>query len=144
VQVVGTGVLVRSATDDEIAAMDRARSGDDHALEGFPSYHYTENDPAPAGFVPVVTQAFVEFTRSGDVERWASFEHHGHSVPGDRDATLELLALVEEAVGDLREDLFPDMRIDGLDVTRWEFNSAPRRLELAPELEARLAPLRRG
>jgi hypothetical protein len=36
------------------------------------------------------------------------------------------------------------MRIARMSVSRWEFVSAPRRYELAPELEARLAPLRRG
>jgi hypothetical protein len=36
------------------------------------------------------------------------------------------------------------MRIAGLGVSRWELMSAPRRIELEPELIERLAPLRRG
>jgi hypothetical protein len=60
-----------------------------------------------------------------------------------RDATLELLRLVHETTEDLI-DLIADMRHAGLRVSRWEVLTAPRRVELAPELERRLAPLRRG
>lgn len=45
---------------------------------------------------------------------------------------------------DLIADLLSDMRIAGLGVSRWALASAPRRIELTPDLEARLAPLRRG
>ena len=58
--------------------------------------------------------------------------------------TLEVLELAHDTTRDLVEDLMSDMRIEGLSVSRWEFVSAPRRFELAPELEARLVPLRRG
>jgi hypothetical protein len=36
------------------------------------------------------------------------------------------------------------MRIAGLKVSRWALMSAPRRIELDAELEASIAPLRRG
>ncbi|WP_170179244.1 hypothetical protein [Solirubrobacter pauli] len=35
------------------------------------------------------------------------------------------------------------MGIAGLGVSRWQLMSAPRRIELSPDLEAALAPLRR-
>jgi hypothetical protein len=53
------------------------------------------------------------------------------------------LALVDEMTEDLF-DLLADMRIAGLGVSRWGLTSAPRRIELAAELQARPAPLRRG
>jgi hypothetical protein len=58
------------------------------------------------------------------------------------DATMALLAVVEETTEDLI-DLLADMRIAGLGVSRWGLTSAPRRIELAAELQARPAPLRR-
>ncbi len=48
---------------------------------------------------------------------------------------MALLALVDEMTEDLF-DLLADMRIAGLGVSRWELTSAPRRIELAAELQA--------
>jgi hypothetical protein len=56
---------------------------------------------------------------------------------------MNLLALAAETEADGLIDLLGDMGIAGLRVSRWGLMSAPRRIELAPELEARLAPLRR-
>lgn len=146
VRVLGTGVLIRLASDDEVQAVERARYGRD--LELVPSRSYRGGGlygPVAKNEVLVVSQAFVEFADGANEERWGSYEHHGHRLSVVRDATLELLLLAEETGGeDLVEDLLSDMRIAELGVSRWELMSAPRRIELEPELEARLAPLRRG
>jgi hypothetical protein len=145
VSVIGTGVMVRLADDQELRAIERARVTGEFELEPPRSHMYTERPPAGNDEVYVVSQAFVEFADGDDgVQRWVSYEHHGETVSTSRDATLELVRLAEEAAQDLIEDLLSDMRIAGLGVGRWEFLSAPRRYELSPELEARLAPLRRG
>ncbi len=51
---------------------------------------------------------------------------------------MALLGLVDEMTGDLF-DLLADMRIAGLGASRSELTSAPRRFELAAELQARPA-----
>lgn len=73
----------------------------------------------------------------------AGMEHHGHVIPVDRDATMELLELVEHARGDLVE-IFADMRIARFDVSRWAFRAAPSTIVVDAALDARLAPRRRG
>ena len=64
-------------------------------------------------------------------------------MPLDRDATSELLEFADEVAQEGLIDLLGDMGIAGLDVSRWTLMSAPRRIELSPELESQLAPLRR-
>jgi hypothetical protein len=136
--------VLRLATDDEVQAVALARHGRAFDLEPPRSYRFTElSHSAADDEVYVVSQAFVEFTDGGAPQRWASYEHHGHAVSVRRDVTVELLNLAGETAEDLVE-LLADMRIGGLDVSRWRLMSAPRRVELAPGLEARLAPLRRG
>jgi hypothetical protein len=51
--------------------------------------------------VLVVSQAFIEFTRDGMRDCWRSLEDYGVAVPTSRDATLELLRLVDDTVDDL-------------------------------------------
>jgi len=144
VAVTGTGVAVRLATHDEARAVESARRGREVELEPPRSYMFTVPDrPLADDEVYVVAEAFVEFSEDGKADRWTSYEHHGHVVPLDRDATLELLRAVDEASGDLIE-LLSDMRIADMAVSRWQIMSAPRRIELEPELERRIAPLRRG
>jgi hypothetical protein len=145
VRVLGAGVLIRLATDDEAEAVEHARHGREFELRPSRSHFYVQPDrPLGEGEVYVVSQAFVDFARGGADERWVSFEHHGHRVSVVDDATLDLLRLAEDAAAEDLLDLLADMRIAGLGVSRWELMSAPRRIELAAELEARLAPLRRG
>jgi hypothetical protein len=142
--VLGAGVLIRLATDQEVRAVERAGYGLDLKLEPMRSHRFTQPDRRLVdGEVYVVSQTFVDF-RDGDVEeRWVSAEHHGHRVSAVDDATMDLLELVRETEYDGLIDLLGDMGIAGLGVSRWGLMSAPRRIELAPELEARLAPLRR-
>jgi hypothetical protein len=142
VNVIGTGVTLRLPDPEELQAIERTRAGGEFELPR--SHSYTEGPPPGPDEVYVVSQAFVEFADDDGVHRWGSYEHHGATLPTDRDATFELLQLAHDTARDLVEDLMSDMRIEGLSVSRWEFVSAPRRFELAPELEARLAPLRRG
>jgi hypothetical protein len=140
--VRGTGVALRAATDEEAAAAAAARRGKDYELTPARSFEMRAPEPPPGpDDVLVVAQAFAELSDGSD--RWTSIEHHGHAVPGDRDATLELLRLADDVADDLT-DLLAELRIHGLGITRWALFSAPRRIELAPDLAARLAPLRRG
>jgi hypothetical protein len=71
-------------------------------------------------------------------------DERGHSHAHQLGERLELLQLADVTAHDVVEGLSSDIRIAPLGVSRWEFVSAPRRYELAPELEAQLAPLRRG
>jgi hypothetical protein len=143
-RVLGTGVLIRSATDDEVRAVEAARRGREFHLEG-PRNWRLELAPAPpaAGEALVVGQAFVDFEDGGSQQRWVAAEHHGQVVSLVRDATLDLLSLAEEAAREGLIELLSDMGIAGLGASRWGFMSAPHRIELAAELERRLAPLRR-
>jgi hypothetical protein len=115
VRVLGAGVLIRLATDDEVEAVEYARRGREFELRPSRSHFYVQPDrPLDEGELYVVSQAFVEFADGTD-ERWVSFEHHGHRVSVVDDATLDLLKLAQDtAVED-----FADLRIAGLAVSRW-------------------------
>jgi len=145
VEVVGNGVLFRLATDAEVRVLTRAQHGGDFHLDDPPrSYFYEPADrPATSDEVYIVNQAFVDLDLDGVSDRWLGTEHHGRFVSIRGDATIQLLTLRAETEEDLI-DLLADMRISQLPVTRWQIMSAPRRTELASDLEARLAPLRRG
>jgi hypothetical protein len=142
--VHGTGVALRLAADDEVRAVESARRGREFVLTPSRSLMFTSpGGPLNPDEVLVVSQAFVEFASDDASERCHSYEHHGHTAPTNRDATMELLELAEETFEDLT-DIFADMRIAKLGVSRWDFMSAPRRIGLDPGLVDRLAPLRRG
>ena len=144
VVVRGTGVAVRLATDAEVRAVAAARHGRGFVLTPARSYMFSEPDwPLAQDEALVVSQAFAEFVRDGSEDRWVSYEHHGNAVSTSRDATMELLRLADDTAEDLIE-ILGDMRIAGLGVSRWQLMSAPRRIELDPDLVDRLAPLRRG
>lgn len=144
-EVVGSGVLFRLATDYEVRELTRAWNGAEFHLDDPPrAYVYIRgHHRAQEDEVYVVSQAFVDLELDGRSGRWVSAEHHGHAVSTTSDVTLELLAL-RAATEDDMTDLLADMRIAQLNVTRWQIMSAPRRTELASDLRARLAPLRRG
>jgi len=143
-KVTATGVLLRLATEDEVAAIEgERRRGAEFDLPGRSHSYAAPLCDLQPGDAYVVAQSFVEFERDGSHERWDGMEYHGRSVPTDRDATLELLALVEEASEDL-VDLFADMRIARLPISRGDFEAAPSRMVVTAELDARLAPRRRG
>jgi hypothetical protein len=141
--VIGTGVMLRLADEEELRAYERVRTGAAEFAFDDRSYMSDGSDIAGENEVYVVSQAFVEFTDDEGVQRWASFEHHGHAIPTTEDATLKLLEIARDAEHDLI-DLLADMRIAELGVSRWELLGAPRRYLLDPELKARIAPLRRG
>jgi hypothetical protein len=145
-RVLGTGVAIRLATKTEVRAMQRARHGRAFEPEPVGSYRYAEPDhPAASGEAYVVVQAFVEFARDEEVsQRWGGSQRFGERVSLVEDATLDLVRLAREAWDEDFGDLLGDMRIHELGISRWELLSAPRRIELAPDLEARLVPLRRA
>jgi hypothetical protein len=141
----GAGVMIRLASTDEVEALERARLGRELVFEPSRSFRGVERDYASAeDGVYVVSQAFVEFSDAQGAQRWDSAEFHGLAVSPARDATLELLGLARETADEGLIELLADMRIAGLGVSRWAVMSAPRRIELEPDLEATLAPLRRG
>jgi hypothetical protein len=128
VQIDATGVVIRLASVDESRAM--ARGGDLSALAGGGGFDFVGPTVGPSAFeAEVVLRPFVEFHRDGRAERWDGAAHYGLPVPTNRDATSELLAVAREA--DLIA-LLADMRIEGFGVSRWEFLSAPHRIELDP------------
>lgn len=141
--VIATGVLIRLADAPEQLAVVKARQGYAFELEPSRSYRFTPSEAPLSSEVLVVSQAFVEFDDGSKPQRWVSYEHHGHLVPTHDDATLPLLRLAEETAADGLIDLLGDMGIAGVGISRWALMSAPHRIQLSPELEAVLAPLRR-
>jgi hypothetical protein len=137
--------VIRLASESEVAAIEHARHGRDLDPAPSGSYRYAEPDrPLEDGEAYVVAQAFAEFVADDVAQRWVSYERFGDRVSLVEDATLSLIALAEETWAEDLIDLLADMRMGGIGVSRWALKSAPRRFELAPELEAGLAPLRRG
>jgi hypothetical protein len=139
VRVLGAGVEIRLATQDEVRAVEGARRGHGFALESGRSFRFLAPDrPLAKGEAYVVSRAFVDFVDEGVEERWGSAEHHGWRVSTIDDATIDLLNLAEETADEGLLELLADMGIAGLGVSRWALMSAPRRIELDEELEARL------
>jgi hypothetical protein len=82
------------------------------------------------GAVVVVTP-FVEFRDRGDIERWT-----GVQLQSEAPTLGEVTNYVEDAKAQ-RMDLFGEMRIGGLDVTREAYLGAPYRIEVHPDLAER-------
>jgi hypothetical protein len=143
VEVLRTGARIRAATPDEVSAIAAARRGGEVVFNPSRSYSITLDTPVEDGDIRVVSQAFADFTDGEPPERWVGREYHGLTLPTRRDATLELLELAREPIND-RIDALADLRIAGIQVTRWQIFSAPSVIELDAALESQLAPLRRG
>lgn len=142
IEIHGTGVLIRAATDQEAAAVERARRpGGEFELVPPRNFSFSQPYARPRDD-EIVSVAFVDFTDDGVRERWTGSEQHGHYVTTTRDASKDLLALAHDTEVDGLLEMLTDMRIQRLPVTRWQFMSAPRRYELDPDLQARLAPQR--
>lgn len=143
-RVIATGVLIRLATEAEAHAARQAVRGREFALEPSRSFFFAGFDrPLVEDEVFVVGQAIAEFDVGSGAQTWHSSEHHGHRASTRVDATMDLLCLAEEAIGDGLVDLLAGMGIAGLQISRWQLMSAPRRIDLAPDLQSTLAPLRR-
>ena len=100
-------------------------------------------DAAASVTVTIVSRAFVVWRDGASETRWDG-SWRRFDVRTDRDETLGLLAIVDATAGDLVGELLPDLRIGGAAVSRWQMMTAPRSVEMSPDLEARLMPLRRG
>jgi hypothetical protein len=128
VEIIGTGVTIRPASDAEVLAARRGRLENSHNLRHGPVVLGDERY--------VVAQPFIEFRQDGVFQRWDGMEYHGRTLPLTRDPTSEVLAVVDDACDGL-VDLLADMRIAGLKVARLELECAPRRIDLHPDLAAR-------
>ena len=142
--ILRTGVVIREATAEETSAIARARAGGKFDLGSPRSYSLMfRPDPPSDDETYIVGQTFVEYSVAGETGRWVASEHHGAVVSLRDDETLALLALARDVAED-RIDLLADLRIADVGVSRWQIMGAPFHIELDPELEKRLAPLRRG
>ena len=68
------------------------------------------------------------------MQRWEETPQGPFSVSPDESATSALLSIVEHIPGDLLADLGPA----GLKVSRFEYRSAPQRIDVDPGLAERL------
>jgi len=91
---------------------------------------------AAGEFVLVDAGTFAEIEVDGEVDRMGGAQSLGNRVELDRDPTKQLLEIADR----VREygDALSHLRIAGLWISRWDFSAAPARLELEPELAARL------
>lgn len=142
--MIATGVLIRLATEAEVHAAKQAIRERQFDLEPPRSFFFAGSEhPLAEDEVFVVGQAFTEFDVGSGAQTWHGSEHHGHRASMLVDATMDLLELAEEAVGDGLMDLLADMGIAGLEISRWQLMSAPCRIDLSLDLQSTLAPLRR-
>jgi hypothetical protein len=88
----------------------------------------------------VATGAFADLEDEGRRYRfWSNFMGE-RPVRLDDDPTSQLVAIAEESRDDLRYNVQHDLRIGGdMDLTRWEFYSAPFTVELSVRLREGLA-----
>jgi hypothetical protein len=86
------------------------------------------------GSVLVRATEFVEFDLGEGVQRWEETAQGPFSVSPDGSATSALLDIAENLPG----DLLADLGIAGLKPSRFEYRSAPRRIDVDPGLAQRL------
>jgi hypothetical protein len=82
----------------------------------------------------VTATAFVEFDAGDGAQRWIGTPQGPFAVDLGTDATSLLLAIAEQP-----DDLLADLGIAGYNVLRFDFNAAPRRLELGDSLREKLS-----
>jgi len=82
--------------------------------------------------------AFVDVELDGESHRWEWTPSVPEAVPFGRSATSQLVDLARSVEARTRDRLLADARVAGLRVGRWEMESAPRRIELDPSLDAQL------
>jgi len=131
---VGTGVRIELHPDPETSVQELiARAGDSaHALRAtFEAYSRGE-------IVYVRAIAFVDVELDGESHRWEWTPSVPEAVPLGRSATSQLVDLARSVEARTRDRLLADARVAGLRVGRWEMESAPRRIELDPSLDAQL------
>jgi len=87
----------------------------------------------------IEVQAFAELDDDGRHVRVGGSVGHGSSVSPATDPTTELLRIAHDARDAHLGDLLGDLRIGGLDITRFAFHAAPFRIELGDSLRERLA-----
>ena len=109
-----------------------------------PSRESDEHEDPPAvdpktGELLLEVQVFAELVDDGRHVRVGGSVGHGSSVSQAADPTTELLRIAHDARDTDLGDLLGDLRIGGLDVTRFEFHAAPFRIELGDTLRERLA-----
>jgi hypothetical protein len=139
VEVFATGVIVRRASEDEIRALRRMRLGRDFDLGPARSVRVVVPDGATdLSGVYVVGQAFADLVSDGTQDRWLAAEHHGHTLPTERDATTDLLRFANDVAQDGMPELHGDMGFEGLPVSRWDLMRAPHQIQLAADLESLL------
>ena len=122
-RLLGTGVELRLSSD---------------LLLGDNPLHERQLRAAEAAgeFVLVDAGTFAEIEVDGEVHRIGGAQSIGNQVGLGADPTSQLLEIAER----VRElgDALSHLRIAGFRISRWDFHAAPARLELEPELAARL------
>jgi hypothetical protein len=132
-RVVATGVEL--SLDEEDEGLEPLPPEIERRLPHTPEDRALDGRVESGEMIRVRAQEFVEFDTAEGRQRWG-----GSSFGTAIDVTADpALALLELARGDVRQDgPFGDLRRGGYDVTRWEYYSAPHRLELSEKLRERL------
>jgi hypothetical protein len=127
VRVIGTGIHVDEHPDPERALADvAARLGDRLSPE-------TRLDIARwrAGEVAFVRLTpFAEFDDGSGPRRWDGTPQGPYAVPLTQSATSTLLSRVEM----VPSDLLAELGISDMNVSRFAFRAAPRRIDVEPNL----------
>ena len=82
--------------------------------------------------------AFVDVELDGESHRWEWTPSRPEALSLGRPATARLVDLARSVEAGTSGALLADARLAGLRVSRWEVESAPRRIELDPALAVRL------
>jgi hypothetical protein len=99
-----------------------------------PEAHAEEARVRTGEMIQVQARAFVDFEAEGGTHRWGG-STYGRAIDITGDPTLALIGLAQDVA---EEAPFGDLRRCDYDVTRWEYYSAPHRLELSAKLRERL------
>jgi hypothetical protein len=133
IRVLATGVRVEEHPDPESWLQDAWR---DLGVRATPEERSDLARWRAGDVVFVRTTSFVEFDDGSGPKVWEDTPQGPTPVEVSSSATTALLVIVEAQ--DQRLNLLADLGISDMRVSRFDFEAAARRIEIAPALRARL------
>jgi hypothetical protein len=133
IRILATGVFVDEHADPEPELLEAARAFGEHLS---PEDRAELARWRAGELVYVRITSFVEFDDGSGVQRWDETPQGPYPLPLGESATSALLNSIEDS--DQRDNHLADFGINEIPVSRFEFEAAPRRIDVDPPLAARL------
>jgi hypothetical protein len=133
VRILATGVRLDEHPNHEAALVEQVGR---HGMHLSPEQRADLARGRTGEVVFVRVTAFVEFDAGSGLERWEETPQGPFAVEAHVSATSALLHLVEHQ--SQLPNLLADFGLGGIAVSRFQFEAAPRRIDVEPTLAGRL------